>query len=54
MTETIELAPDIAELVRSIDSALSDISHRNLIPTDEMANLLLDIRRIAVPVVGHG
>jgi len=53
MTETIELALDIEQLVRSIDVALADISHRNLVPTDEMANLLLDIRRIALPV-GEG
>ena len=52
-TETIGLAPDIEELVRSIDVALADISHRNLISTDEMSNLLLDIRRIALPI-GEG
>lgn len=51
MTET-EVRPDISssslidEAVRLIDGGLSDLMHRELVSTDEISDLLLDVRMI--------
>jgi hypothetical protein len=36
----------IEEAVRLIDSGLSDLLHRELVSTDEMSDLLLDVRTL--------
>jgi hypothetical protein len=46
MTETIEAAQVIAEALAVIDRGLSEMLHRELVSTDEVADLLLDVRTI--------
>ena len=48
MTQTQERTDVIAEAVALIDRGLTDILHRELVSTDEMANLLLDMRSVLV------
>ncbi|MFA5566404.1 MAG: hypothetical protein WC184_10500 [Acidimicrobiia bacterium] len=43
MTKTAAI-DTIAEALALIDQGLGDIQHRNLISTDEVADLLLDVR----------
>ena len=45
MTETRELDV-ITDALAIIDRGLSDILHRELMSTDEVANLLLDVRSL--------
>jgi hypothetical protein len=48
MTETQEVEPleadAISDAVALIDRGLADMMHRELVSTDEVANLLLDVR----------
>lgn len=44
MTETSETA--IAEALAMIDRGLGDMVHRELVSTDEVADLLLDVRSL--------
>ena len=46
MTETLEAAQVIAEALAVIDQGLSVMQHRELVSTDEVADLLLDVRTI--------
>jgi orotate phosphoribosyltransferase-like protein len=51
MTETTEpRSQDIEELITEavalIDRGLTDMLHRELVSTDEVANLLLDVRTV--------
>jgi hypothetical protein len=52
MTETYE-SEVIAEALVVIDRALGDMLHRELVSTDEVADLLLDVRSLLTspPVV---
>ncbi len=45
MTGTIEFET-VAEALALIDQGLGDLQHRRLVTTDEMADLLLDVRMI--------
>jgi hypothetical protein len=49
MTETLEAAQVIAEALSVIDRGLSEMLHRELVSTDEVADLLLDVRSVLVP-----
>jgi hypothetical protein len=53
MTETSELDV-ISEAMAIIDRGLGDMTHRELVSTDEVADLLLDVRMLlattALPV----
>jgi hypothetical protein len=46
MTETRELTEVITEALAMIDRGLSDMTHRELVSTDEVADLLLDVRMV--------
>jgi hypothetical protein len=46
MTDTKELDPQITEALALIDRGLGDMLHRELVSTDEVADLLLDVRSI--------
>ena len=46
MTETIEAGQVVAEALAVIDRGLSEMLHRELVSTDEVADLLLDVRTI--------
>jgi hypothetical protein len=46
MTETLEATQVIAEALAVIDRGLSEMLHRELVSTDEVADLLLDVRTI--------
>jgi hypothetical protein len=48
MTETLEASQVIAEALAVIDRGLADMLHRELVSTDEVADLLLDVRTILV------
>ena len=45
MTETKDLQA-IGEALDLIDQGLGDLQHRRLVSTDEMADLLLDVRTL--------
>ena len=45
-TETLEASQVIAEALAVIDRGLSEMLHRELVSTDEVADLLLDVRMI--------
>ena len=47
MTETREMDV-IAEALSVIDKALGGMSHRELVSSDEVADLLLDVRSLLV------
>ena len=49
MTETRE-TKSILEAVALIDRGLGDISERNLVPSTEVADLLLDVRTLLTRV----
>ena len=38
--------PVVAEALRLIDSGLSELMHRELVSTDEVSDLLLDVRML--------
>jgi hypothetical protein len=44
MTETREAAAVISEALSVIDKALAEMLNRELVSTDEVADLLLDVR----------
>lgn len=46
LRDTTHVAGDaaISDAVRLIDKSLSELLHRELVSTDEMSNLLLDVR----------
>jgi hypothetical protein len=49
MTETTETPSDAAvidEALRLIDKSLSEMMHRELVSTDEVSDLLLDVRTL--------
>ncbi len=51
MTETTLTAidePILAEALAIIDRGLADMRHRELVSTDEVSNLLLDVRSLLV------
>ena len=50
MTETLEASQVIAEALAVIDRGLSEMLHRELVSTDEVADLLLDVRTILAGV----
>jgi hypothetical protein len=49
VTETQELQA-VTDALSLIDSGLSDMLHRELVSTDEVANLLLDLRMLLAPL----
>ena len=46
MTETLEASQVVADALAVIDRGLSEMLHRELVSTDEVADLLLDVRHI--------
>lgn len=46
MTETPEQEAVITEALTLIDRGLGDMTHRALVSTDEVADLLLDVRTL--------
>ena len=46
VTETLEASQVIAAALAVIDRGLSEMQHRELVSTDEVADLLLDVRTI--------
>ncbi|HVM52550.1 MAG TPA: hypothetical protein VM262_05090 [Acidimicrobiales bacterium] len=46
MTETLEATQVLADALAVIDRGLSEMLHRELVSTDEVADLLLDVRMI--------
>jgi hypothetical protein len=46
MTDTKELDEQVAEALALIDRGLGDMLHRELVSTDEVADLLLDVRSL--------
>ncbi len=46
MTDTKDLDTQITEALALIDRGLGDMLHRELVSTDEVADLLLDVRSI--------
>lgn len=60
-TEDVMTAPSdvdskvIDEALRLIDNGLSDLMHRELVSTDEVSDLLLDVRMLlmAAELAGH-
>ncbi|MDH3704960.1 MAG: hypothetical protein OES57_02785 [Acidimicrobiia bacterium] len=54
MTETLD-RQQVLQALELIDRGLGDLQHRRLVTTDEMADLLLDVRSIlAAPQVELG
>ncbi len=49
MTSTDETKA-IAEALALIDRGLGEIQHRSLVPSDEVANLLLDLRLLLMAI----
>jgi hypothetical protein len=52
MTATKE-TQSITEALALIDQGLADVQRRNLITSDEVANLLLDVRMLLVTSLAH-
>ena len=50
MTDTKELDEQVAEALALIDRGLGDMLHRELVSTDEVADLLLDVRSLLAAV----
>jgi hypothetical protein len=48
VTETLEANQVVAAALAVIDRGLSEMQHRELVSTDEVADLLLDVRTILV------
>lgn len=54
MTETRELDEMISEALAVIDKGLGDLLHRELVSSNEVADLLLDVRTLlATPAVSE-
>jgi hypothetical protein len=51
MTQTREEPKIIADALAIIDKGLAEMLHRELVSTDEVADLLLDVRSLLVPSV---
>ncbi|MEO6627614.1 MAG: hypothetical protein ABIP03_03510 [Aquihabitans sp.] len=54
MTETEASETVISEALAVIDQALLSIQHRSLVSTDEVSNLLLDLRLLLVAAAPIG
>jgi len=50
MTDVKELDEQVAEALALIDRGLGDMLHRELVSTDEVADLLLDVRSLLAQV----
>jgi hypothetical protein len=50
MTDVKELDEQVAEALALIDRGLGDMLHRELVSTDEVADLLLDVRSLLASV----
>lgn len=50
MEQTILEKPEVDEALKLIDKGLGDMSHRELVSTEEISNLLLDVRLILAGV----
>ena len=48
MTDTLEASQVVAEALAVIDRGLSEMQHRELVSTDEVSDLLLDVRSLLV------
>ena len=48
MTDTLEASQVIAEALAVIDRGLAEMLHRELVSTDEVSDLLLDVRTLLV------
>ena len=48
MTDTKDLDLQLTEALALIDRGLGDMLHRELVSTDEVADLLLDVRSILI------
>jgi hypothetical protein len=46
MEQTILEKPDVDEALKLIDKGLGDMIHRELVSTDEISDLLLDVRLV--------
>ena len=46
MTDTLEASQVIAAALAVIDRGLADMQHRELVSTDEVSDLLLDVRTL--------
>lgn len=46
VTETLEASQVIAAALAVIDRGLADMQHRELVSTDEVSDLLLDVRSL--------
>lgn len=46
MTDTLEASQVLADALAVIDRGLAEMQHRELVSTDEVADLLLDVRTI--------
>lgn len=46
MMETLEASQVVAEALAVIDRGLSEMQHRELVSTDEVSDLLLDVRTL--------
>ncbi|MFP3905657.1 MAG: hypothetical protein ACLFRV_01585 [Acidimicrobiales bacterium] len=54
MTETVAVDETISEALALIDRGLGDMQHRELVSTDEVSDLLLDVRvLLATPGTDH-
>ena len=53
MTETKEIEA-ISEALAIIDRALGEMTHRELVSTDEVSDLLLDVRSLLTPTAASG
>jgi hypothetical protein len=49
VTESRELDEVISEALAVIDRGLGDLGHRELVSSDEVADLLLDVRTLLTP-----
>ena len=48
MTDTLEASQVIADALAVIDRGLAEMLHRELVSTDEVSDLLLDVRTLLV------
>jgi hypothetical protein len=48
MTDTLEASQVIAEALAVIDRGLAEMLHRELVSTDEVSDLLLDVRTLLI------
>jgi hypothetical protein len=49
----VEVDPEVVALIERIDAALRDCTGRSLVSSDEVADLLLDIRAAASALTGR-